>query len=649
MRPAHLSRWMRFACLWAAAGVLVTLPAATAEAVTVSPKRIKPEAPCLTPAAPDGVEPPCNPAMAPSPWPASHRAEHESGSSPYPAPAPGDVIDHSHTPLPGLAAATFPSFTGPDRAGRRVAWVTTNGAFSVSKTDLAGRVIDTWTESREGRSPTFPTDQTATNVYNAVDADGNYLLASGTSVAVFADAVAGDHASGVRLVKTFTLPAAAQCRGPDPIVGLTILPDGTVALGTKNGVVATVPRQPARMTAANVRSLRVDRRCDDRSVPTDQLEENSNSISADDRGGIYLATNRAQYRLDWNGRTLVKRWEAEYLRGRTAGAFTSSTRTPGTGASPDVVQAGPGSDRFVVITDGRPLMHLVYLWADDIPKDWKPIRPGASRRIACEAPVTFGTGAATTSSEQSVLTRGYASVLTNNTVPGEQLYQALPGLSRTLVNALIGPGGTGAKGIERIDWDPRTRTCRTRWARPDLSIPNAVPSMSSATGLIYGISTQGADWGLQGIDFQTGRLELFRPAGPSPTENSFFAMTTVGPDDSIWTGTPAGLSIYRARRPKPPPPLRCQDVTPVTVKRLRARPLAGRRVRVTARVSDRACGRAVAVRRVKLRAPGLRSRTVRVRKGRVAVTLRRGRGRTVRLVAADGGRNTTTARRRIRR
>ena len=257
-----------------------------------------------------------------------------------------------------------------------MAWVTTNGAFSVSKTDLGGRVIDSWTESRDGGSPTFPTDQTATNVYNAVDADGNYLLASGTSLAVFGDAVAGDHTSGVKLLKTFALPAAAQCRGPDPIVGLTLLPDGTVALGTKNGVVATVPRQPARMSAANVRALRVDRRCDDPAVPTEQIEENSNSISADDRGGIYLATNRAQYRVDSDGRTLSKRWEAEYLRGRTAGAFTSSTRTPGTGASPDVVQAGPGSDRFVVITDGRPLMRLVYLWADDIPKDWKPIRPG---------------------------------------------------------------------------------------------------------------------------------------------------------------------------------------------------------------------------------------------------------------------------------
>ena len=56
-------------------------------------------------------------------------------------------------------------------------------------------------------------------------------------------------------------------------------------------------------------------------------------------------------------------------------------------------------------------------------------------------------------------------------------------------------------------------------------MPNAVPSMSSATGLIYGIANENGVWGLQGIDFDTGKQELFVPASPDPSENSFFAMT----------------------------------------------------------------------------------------------------------------------------
>lgn len=562
----------------AIAAALLLLPASAAG--TRSPWRLPPEGTCLTPQAPDGVEPPCNPALARSEWATAHRASHESGSSPYPGPRPTDTVDRTHVELPGVVSATFPVFSGPDRSGKRVVWANTNGPFSVVKTTLDGTLVDTWTEpADDGRAPTFPTDQTATNVYNALDADDHYLLASGTGVVVWGDSVPGDHSSPIKLLKRFQLPPRAQCRAPDPIVGLSVLPDGTVALATKNGVVATVPRDPAKMTDANVHALRLDPRCDDPSVPTDELEENSNSIGSDDRGGIYVVTNRAQYRVNWNGRTLKKAWDAEYLRGREAGAYTSSTRTPGSGASPDIVQAGPGSDRFVVITDGQPLVHLVYMWTDRIPRDWKPVRPGASRRIACEVPVDFGRPDATsTSDEQSVLTRGYASVVVNNTVPNEDLIKLLPGLTRTTANLVLGPAGTAASGIERIDWDPVTRSCRTVWANPEASIPNAVPSLSSATNLVYGISNRDGVWGLQGVSFSSGRRALWVPAGPQGTENSFFAMTTVGPSGTVWTGTPFGMSIYRPREPAAAPPLACRDVTPPRILGPR-------------RVTDRACGK----------------------------------------------------------
>src|SRR4051794_23068528 len=78
---------------------------------------LKPEGTCLTPKAADGLEPPCNPALAPSEWPTSHRASHESGSSPYPGPRPGERVDIKHVVLPGVVSATFPTFSGPDRNG----------------------------------------------------------------------------------------------------------------------------------------------------------------------------------------------------------------------------------------------------------------------------------------------------------------------------------------------------------------------------------------------------------------------------------------------------------------------------------------------------------------------------------------------------
>ena len=61
-------------------------------------------------------------------------------------------------------------------------------------------------------------------------------------------------------------------------------------------------------------------------------------------------------------------------------------------------------DRFVVITDARPLMHLLLIWRDEIPEGWEPLRQGIDRRIAAEIPITFGVENETSSiSEQSVL------------------------------------------------------------------------------------------------------------------------------------------------------------------------------------------------------------------------------------------------------
>lgn len=170
--------------------------------------------------------------------------------------------------------------------------------------------------------------------------------------------------------------------------------------------------------------------------------------------------------------------------------------------------------------------------------------------VACDVPVDFGRPEdSTSSSEQSILTRGYASIVTDNTVPNEEVIRRLPGAAKTLTNLFLGPEGTAAKGIERIDFDPKAGRCVVRRANPEASVPNAVPSMSSATGLVYGIANKDGVWGLQGIDFDTGKESLFVPPSPDATENSFFAMTTDGPGDSIWTGTPSGLSIYRSKVP----------------------------------------------------------------------------------------------------
>ena len=246
-----------------------------------------------------------------------------------------------------------------------------------------------------------------------LDRDDHLIAPSEQGLSIFGDAEPGVRTSGVALLAELPLPARALCRSDDRIVGLTLTFEGEVAFATLQGMVGVIPREPRRLTDANMRVASINgERCADASVPTDGLEQISNSISADDDGGIYVVSDRAQYRFDHKDGKLAETWRAEYETGGGGGGTTLSS---GSGSTPDVVGTEPGEDELVAITDGQELAHLVLLWRDRIPKDWKRIAPGKDRRIACEFPITFGDPNATSSiSEQSVLTRGYSFVVVNN-------------------------------------------------------------------------------------------------------------------------------------------------------------------------------------------------------------------------------------------
>ncbi len=139
-------------------------------------------------------------------------------------------------------------------------------------------------------------------------------------------------------------------------------------------------------------------------------------------------------RVQWTGSELTLdpasgAWRAAY----EIGAGQQGGRLgKGSGSTPTLMGTGDG-DRFVVITDGQDVMHLVLMWRDDIPSGWEPIAPGKDLRIAAEVPVTFGNPDAEVAySEQSVLVRGYGAVVVNNRLgtDGAIYYGTLCGINR---------------------------------------------------------------------------------------------------------------------------------------------------------------------------------------------------------------------------
>lgn len=108
--------------------------------------------------------------------------------------------------------------------------------------------------------------------------------------------------------------------------------------------------------------------------------------------------------------------------------------------------------------------------------------------------------------------------------------------------------------------------------------------------LIYGAGARNSVYGLEGVDFQTGEPKLFVPTTPSPTENSFFAATTVGPEGDTWIGGIYGISVFRGPD-RPDPAFGCKDLEPPLSGVRRTRRPKARRTTVHGHARDRACGR----------------------------------------------------------
>lgn len=590
---------------------------------------------CLTPVGPVGApEPPCNPHLTDSSWGASHRNPYASGSSSFPAPREGDAIRHQHLTLFEGFSPQVPiviAFSSPYPDGRRAAFMATTSSpqiEAVHKVDVdSGQVIGTVSQPYSGL------EISVSGAYTLLDRDNRLFVARGRRIEVVGDTDPARRTSPIARLGSLDFPDGALCGPDDQLVGINMTYDGHVVFATQRGMVGIVPRDPARFTLGNLKTQNLnDSGCTDAGAGVERV---SNSIAIDEQGGIFVVTSKRMHGLRWDGTQLRRDWAARYEAG---GEATGVRLDAGSGSTPDVMGTSRARDRFVVVTDGQELMHLVLFWRDRIPADWKPIGPGKDRRIACEIPVRFGDPTATTStSEQSVLTSGYRSFIVNNRLRNEAAFSSLPPSQRVLAAALAGGDPVNAPyGIERIDWDPRTRTCRSVWANPEISIPNAIPTLSTDSGLVYGQGQRGGVWGLEGLDIETGASKLWVPLLPLPTYNSLYAATTVGPDGAIWQGVGGGVDIYRGPV-RAEPQRRCFDLERPTV-RVRVR---GRTVRGVAR--DTACGAAAAGLRVTV--AGRRVSVAKSGRFRTRVRGTRARRVTVSVRDAAGLRSTT---RRVR-
>lgn len=499
------------------------------------------------------TDPPENAYLASDYWAATHRNPYAQASSPYPALTAEDEVEHNHNQLaPRTNVPITLAFSDPYEDGQRVVWGTGVGfaettVFKLDAADLT--TIDTYTVPLEEPSAWAENrgtavGATASGAYNVLDSDGRFFMSvrkeEGIGIDAYTDADPGERESQIEHVGRYLVPED-ELHQPDEetFIGMTMTYDGRIAFCTSLGTVGVVDRDLSEGSAEYL-SLNGPDAPPNAASGTDSV---SNSIAADEDGGIYLVSSERLYRIQWTGQDLTldpgtSAWSATYP---TGGEAQAGRLGAGSGSTPSLMGVGE-EDRFVVITDGRETMHLLLFWRDEVPDGWES-PPGRDRRVAGEAPVTFGEESGDTTSEQSVLVNGYGAAVVNNQQPG--FLNAVPGGTARFTRFFDNAPGVAPSGAQRFEWDPEARELASVWTNPDVSLPNGIPSMSSETGLMYDVGQRDGVWNLTALDWATGEVAFRHELDPLVQHNSYYAATEVGPDRAVYSGAAGTVMQFK--------------------------------------------------------------------------------------------------------
>jgi hypothetical protein len=420
-------------------------------------------------AAAQNVDPPKNRYLADSPYPMGHLNPYSQDSTSLRGPEPGDVLEVTTATPRGLSvgrSAPLPLLSERYSNGERVVWGSTGN--QIYKALLKPDGIEIVAQYLIDFTPLFM-DQ---SMYNVLLKGNHLVVPDGKYLRMFTDAKAGDARSAIRLEQSFRLPSVLGTAGA---VNLTY--DGRIVFGavktTLSGSVFSIGIIKSDFT--DLEYIQIE--------PLEG-EKARNNIALDDEGGIYVVTSKRVIRVQWDGAKLSIGWTCLYDMG-----------PDGSGTTPSLMGFGNG-DKLVLITDGNIPNNLVALWRDEIPSDWLGLG-GYDRRIAAvrAAPFSTSEGKGVTN-ENSPAVRGY-------------------GIAFAQWNGILSKDCDPAKGVQKFQWNPETRTLDLAWATDAVNMNNVL-FISGGSNLVYGIGrSKDCTYHLYMLDWSTGVLAGSLPLGTS--------------------------------------------------------------------------------------------------------------------------------------
>ncbi|MFV8051600.1 hypothetical protein [Mycobacterium sp. 48b] len=351
-------------------------------------------------------------------------------------------------------------------------------------------------------------------VYTLLDVDNQYVVAGKGFVRIYGDETPGDRLSGIAIRSHWDQPAAIT----GAFMGMNMTYDGRIVLATTDGYVLALSRD-----FTDVQSVRLPFAQSEIPDLPEGVSWIRNGFCIDEHGGIYVASLNHLHKVIWTGSTLsidqaAGAWHEPY----------SNSLGRGTGATPSLVGFGDEPDKLVVLTDGDVLMNVTAYWRDEIPSDWTQLDHAPSRRIAGMVPADFGDLELTAAqSEQSVVCSGYGMFVVNNeprNVPREILDD--PQSKLIFIGYLSYQTEFAPRGGQKFEWDPQSKSLRAAWTNTEVTSPNCVPFVSTASNLVYLSGARDNQWTLEGIDWATGESAFHYILGGARF-NSFYSQPAV--------------------------------------------------------------------------------------------------------------------------
>lgn len=503
---------------------------------------------------------PPNPFLAHSASPIAHRNSAQQDSSLVRGPeGPSRAIAEDELDWFFTGPGHYGAYTGVmTKDGRRIDW--TSGRDAIIKYDgISHRILATYPL---GKGPQY-SEQSAqeamdrvfsaplemrpmealklsaqiqrglVGIYSMVDRDGNFIVGDEKGITIYSDTEPGNPDSPIKVVRRWQAPPIEG-----NLIGINMTYDGWLVFVSEGGDVLVVNRDFSKFHQVKLRHAENAKAFSDRVSNSKGYTWVRNSYAIDQDGGIYVVSAGYLHKVVWTGSKL----SIDGKDGAWSEPYPDSTGD-GSGATPALMGFGPKEDKLVVFTDGDKVMNVVAYWRDRIPTGWKQLPRSPSRRMAGSVRADMGNPVATSvQTEQATVVSGYGALVVNNS-PASIPPGFPPAAKRGLIGFLGADPHFTPHGLQKFEWDPKTRVMKLAWTS-QVASPNVVPFVSAKSNLAYTIGARDGHWTFEGIDWSTGSSS-FHYKLPGEKYNGFYSGLIQTDEGDIIYGTPFGRARIR--------------------------------------------------------------------------------------------------------